>query len=69
MYRLMKSEKFKLDHAISGLISFYRQTETRHFEKFPAAHDACEVANNQGKSRYYALNESGQEYYDGTWID
>lgn len=69
MYRLMKSEKFTLDHAISGLMSLYRQTEMGHFEQFPAAHGACAVANNKGKSRYYVLNESGQEYYDGIWID
>jgi hypothetical protein len=69
MYRLMKSEKFTLDHALSGLMSLYRQTEMGHFEQFPAAHVACEVANNKGESRYYVLNGSGQEYYDGTWID
>jgi hypothetical protein len=69
MYRLMKSEKFTLDHPISGLMSSYRQTEMGHFEQFVAAHGACEVANYKGSSRYYVLNESGQEYYEGTWID
>ena len=69
MYRLMRSEKLTLDHLVSGLLSSYRQTEIGHFQQFRAAHDACEIANNKGKSRYYVLNELGQEYYDGTWID
>jgi len=69
MYRLMKSEKFTLDDAVSGLVSSYRQTEIGHFEKFRAAHHACEVANNDGWSRCYVINESGQEYYGHTWID
>ena len=69
MYRLMKSEKFTLDHPISGLMSSYRQTEMGNFEQFVAAHGACEVANYRGSSRYYVLNESGQEYFKGTWID
>jgi hypothetical protein len=69
MYRLMKSEKFTLDHLTSGLISFYRQTQVKHFRQFRSALGACEVANNNGRSRYYLLNESGQEFYGGTWID
>jgi len=69
MYHLMKSEKFTLDHLVSGLMSSYRQTEIGHFQQFCAALGACEVANKKGKTRYYVLNESGQEYYDGTWID
>ena len=69
MYHLMKSNKFTLDHLVSGLMSSYRQTEIGHFQQFRAALGACEVANNEGRSRFYVLNESGQEYYDGTWID
>ena len=69
MYHLMKSEKFTQDRVISGLMSSYRQIEIEHFERFPEAREACEVANNKGESRYYVLNESGQEYYDGKWID
>ena len=53
MYRLMKSEKFTLDHLTSGLISFYRQTQVKHFRQFRSALGACEVANNNGRSRYY----------------
>ena len=69
MYQLMKSEKFTLDPALSGLMSSYRQTEIGYFEQFPAAHEACEVANTEGKSHHYVLNELGQEYYNGVWID
>ncbi len=69
MYRLMKSEKFTLDHLTSGLVSSYRQTQVKCFGRLRTALGACEVANNGGGSRYYLLNESGQEYYGGTWID
>ena len=69
MYRLMKSEKFTLDHLTSGLISFYRQTQVECFQQFRSALRACEIANNGGRSRCYILNESRQEYYDGTWIN
>lgn len=69
MYHLMKSEKLILDHPISGIMSSYRQIEIDRFEQFAVAHDACEAANDDGRSRYYLVNESGQEYYDGTWID
>jgi hypothetical protein len=65
----MKSEKFTLDHLTSGLISFYRQTQVKHFRQFPPALGACEVANNKSISRYYLLNERGQEYFGGNWID
>jgi len=68
MYRLMKSQKFPLDQP-SGLISSYRQTRVKHFRKFRSALGACKVANNDNLSRYYLLNELGQEYYGGTWID
>lgn len=69
MYHLMKSEKVTLDHLTSGLVSFYRQTQGKHFARFRAGLGACEVANNAGGSRHYLLNESGQEYSGGTWID
>lgn len=70
MYRLMRSEKFTLDHVVSGLMSSYRQTEIGHYERFPAAHAACELANGKGsRCRHYVVNASGKEYYHGTWID
>ncbi|MEE4378872.1 MAG: hypothetical protein V2J55_15375 [Candidatus Competibacteraceae bacterium] len=68
MYRLMKSDKFTLDHLTSGRTSFYRQTQVKCFQQFRSALGACEVANNNSKSCHYLLNESGQEYYRGTWI-
>jgi hypothetical protein len=37
MYRLMKSEKFTLDHLTSGPVSFYRQTQVKHFRQFRSA--------------------------------
>ena len=69
MYHLMKSEKFSLVHATSGPMIAYRQTEIGHFERFPDAYAACEVNNNEGTSRCYVVNESCQEYNDGTWIE
>jgi len=69
MYRLMKSEKFTLEHLTSGLTPFSRQTPVEHFQQLRSALDACKVANNDGRSRHYLLNASGQEYYGGTWID
>ena len=69
MYRLMKSEKYTFDHVTAGLMSTYRQTEIDHFMQFRTANEACELANNNTGSHYYVLNESGQEYYGGNWID
>jgi hypothetical protein len=58
----MKSEKLTLDHLISGLTSSYRQTQVDHFRQFRAALRACELANNNGGSRYYLLNASAQDF-------
>ena len=69
MYSLMKSEKLTLDHVNSGPIPSYRQIEVGRFEQFDAAQQACDVANDEGKFRHYVVNESGQEYYEGIWID
>ena len=69
MYRLMRSEKFTLDHVVSGLMSSHRQTKIGHYERFPAAQAACELANGKGRRRHYVVNDSGQEYDNGTWID
>lgn len=69
MYRLMKPERLVLDHVVSGILSSYRQTEVDHFERFPAALQACQLANKSGDSRHYILNESSQGYHQGAWID
>jgi hypothetical protein len=58
----MKSAKLTLDHLISGLTSLYRQTQVDHFQQFRAALEACDLANNNGGSRYYLLNASGQDF-------
>ncbi len=69
MYRLMRSRKLIPEHLASGLFSSKRPMEVNHFQYLSAALDACETANYQGMSRYYVLNESGQEYLAGSWID
>jgi phosphoribosylaminoimidazole carboxylase (NCAIR synthetase) len=69
MYRLMKSEKHTLGHQVSGHMSSYRQCEVFQFERFTKALAACDSANNSNQSHHYILNELGQEYYNGTWID
>lgn len=69
MYRLMKSEKYTVDDRISGPMSSYRQREVGQFQQFHKALEACILANNKGRSRYYVLDETGQEYYDGSWIE
>ena len=69
MYRLMKSERFTRYPLVAGSTSTYRQIELNHFPQLGAALAACEVANHQGRIRHYVLNDSGKEYYEGTWID
>lgn len=70
MYRLMKSDKYTLEHRVSGPMSSYRQSEVTLFPHVLEALAACEVANNEGRlRRHYVLNELGQEHYDGTWLD
>ena len=69
MYRLMKSEKTPLDPVVSGSVSAYRQIQVDQFRQFVGALTACEAANDKDGFRHYVLNESGQEYYEGTWID
>ena len=69
MYRLMKSKKHTLDQKLAGHMPLYRQSEVIHFQQVGEALEACELANIEGRFRHYILNELGQEYYDGTWID
>jgi len=66
---LMESEKFSLVHGTSGLVSAYRQIEIDHFHQFSSALRAWEDANHEASSRFYLLNQAGQEYYDGSWIE
>jgi len=69
MYRLMMSQKLTLEHLVSGVFSSHRHAEVGHFQHFSAALEACESANRIGQPHYYVLNDSRQEYYDGTWIE
>jgi hypothetical protein len=70
MYRLMKSERYSLNHLVSGPMSSYRHFEVRHYRQASEALNACEVANNKiDGARHYVLNDTGQEYFDGIWID
>jgi hypothetical protein len=69
MYRLMKSERYTLNHLVSGQVSSYRQSEVAHYQHAYEALKACEVANNRESARHYVLNDTGKEYYGGTWID
>jgi hypothetical protein len=69
MFRLMKSEKLPLDRVNSGSVSSCRQIQVTQFQRFNTALIACGVANGNGESFHYILNESGKEYYGGTWID
>jgi hypothetical protein len=65
----MKSERFTVERTPSGPLSTYRQIEVAHFLEFDTAWRACQVANADRRRRFYVLNESGQEYYEGSWID
>jgi hypothetical protein len=57
----------KLIHAYKTDV--YQQTEMDHFFHFHTALEARDLANKDNKSRFYILNESGQEYYNSSWID
>lgn len=69
MYRLMKSVRLVLQHATLGPMSSYRHGLVRHYLRPEAAVRACDTANKNGTQCYYVLNESGQEHYQGSWID
>jgi len=68
MYKLMKSERFVLEHIVGGSMVAYRHQEIRRFQKFLTAFVACEMANERTAVQHYILNGNGQEYYAGTWI-
>ena len=48
---------------------YLKQFMTRFTPQSEPIPGSTQVANNAGGPRYYLLNESGQEYYGGTWID
>jgi len=65
----MKSEQFTVQHELAGHLSTYRQVEVAHFREFCTALRACQQAKNETGRRFYVVNDCGQEYYEGTWID
>ncbi len=69
MFRLMKSQKCILGTISSRTTVSYRQLEIAHFIQFSTALRACKTANISGISHHYILNDSGQEYFNDTWID
>jgi hypothetical protein len=69
MYRLMRSEKFTVEHPTLGLMSSSRPRQIGQYRQIRAALLACETANAIGSMRCYVLNDQGQENYQGTWID
>lgn len=69
MYRLMKSEKYTLDHSVSGPMSSYLHIQLNQFPQLDAALVACQIANAESGRCHYVLNASGKEYYEGVWID
>ncbi len=50
-------------------MSSCRQFAVMQFERFLKALAACDSANNGNESHHYILNETGQEYFNGTWFD
>jgi hypothetical protein len=69
MYRLMKSEKLSLNHGVYGDMAAYRHIQVDQFQQLNLALSACEVANETAGIHHYVLNESGEEFYEGSWID
>lgn len=69
MYHLIKSEKSILANSACGSMSSYNQIQVDQFQQFSAALIACEAANDKDGFRHYILNASGEEYYEGSWID
>jgi hypothetical protein len=68
MYTLMKSEQTMLGRPAPGSSCAYDQIEVAQYVDFDDAIAASDAANLARKSRYYVMNGSGKEYYNGTWI-
>jgi hypothetical protein len=68
MYTLMKCERKKLGRPAPGSSYAYDQIEVAQYADFDGAIAASDAANLAHKSRYYVMNGSGREYYNGTWI-
>lgn len=68
MYRLMRSEPTDHWNKASDLRA-YDQEEVARYSDFEKAVAACDEANRQGGARHYVIDDSGMEYYAGSWID
>jgi hypothetical protein len=68
MYTLMRPEQTKLESRAPGSRA-YEQHKVGQYADFDVALDACDQANREHTSRYYLMNDSGKEFYNGSWID
>jgi len=67
MYTLMKSVEPSLGKRAGGF-SAYRQEEVAQYPSFMEGLAACDRANERSTTRYYLMNELGEEYYAHNWI-
>ena len=67
MYRLIKSERLSIE--TSDVLSSYRQVQVYQLQQLEAALRAFDICNDKSGSRHYILNEAGNEYYEGLWIE
>jgi hypothetical protein len=68
MYTLMKCRRSKAGRPAPGASSAYVQVEVAQYADFDDAITARDTANISLAARHYVMNDSGREYYDGTWI-
>jgi hypothetical protein len=68
MYTLMKCKRSKAGRPAPGASSAYVQVEVAQYADFDDAITARDTANISLAARHYVMNDSGREYYDGTWI-
>jgi hypothetical protein len=68
MYRLMKSAPTD-DWNENSNLRAYDQEEVAQYANLAEAVAACDDANHLGETRHYVVDDSGREYYAGSWID
>lgn len=68
MYKLMRSKKL-WENAVRRGQSSYEQREIAEFARLENALSECRSANRMRAGRYYVLDGSGKEFYNGEWID
>jgi hypothetical protein len=47
----------------------YEQKKVRRYADFAVALEACDKANQEHPDWHYVMNDSGKEFYNGSWID